>query len=60
MQEYGDKQAVGNRQAWESMRSMVDGVMTSQDFKCFEEKFLCLWKAVPDVTEMEAHGLLMG
>ena len=29
VQEYGDKQGVGNRQAWESMRLMVDGVLTS-------------------------------
>jgi hypothetical protein len=58
--EYGDKQGVGNRQAWESMRLMVDGVLTSQDFKCFWEKFLRLWKAVPDATEMEAHRLLLG
>ena len=26
VQEYGDKQGVGNRQAWESMRLMGDGV----------------------------------
>jgi hypothetical protein len=60
VQEYGDKQGVGNRQAWESMRLMTEGVLTSQDFKCFWEKFLRLWKAVPDATELEAHRLLMG
>ena len=38
----------------------MDGVLTSQDFKCFWEKFLRLWKAVPDATELEAHRLLMG
>ena len=60
VQEYGDKQGVGNRQAWQMMRLTVDGVLTSQEFKCFWEKFLRMWKAVPDASEAEAHRLLLG
>ena len=60
VQEYGHKQGVGNRQAWEMMRLTVDGVLTSQEFKCFWEKFLRMWKAVPDASEAEAHRLLLG
>ena len=38
----------------------VDGVLTSQEFKCFWEKFLRMWKAVPGASEAEAHRLLLG
>ena len=38
--EYWDTQGTGTRQAWEMMQLTVDGVLTSQEFKCFWEKFL--------------------
>ena len=40
------------------MRLTVDGVLTSQEFQCFWEKFLQIWKAVPDASEAEEHCML--